>query len=245
MQALVLGGSGLIGGAVARALAGAGYALRLHCHRGEERARERVARLRRDGAVAEVVQADLRTPEGAEVALAGLSRLDLLVCAVGGYQRASLADTTAAMLERLWALNLAVPLWSIRAAAPLLRAAGGQAISILDIAAEQPWRDHVAYAASKAAMGHATRCLALELAPEVRVNAVCPGLVEGAGAVSPARFDRLRRRIPAGRAVRADEIAAAVRLLAEGPRAVTGTLLSVDGGRRLGRSPRGAEAPDE
>jgi len=237
VQALVTGGSGLIGRSVARGLAGLGYAVRIHHHRGEDRARAVAREIHGLGGVADVVQADLRIPAAAAGLLEGLTRLDLLVHAVGAYARASLSETTPEQLQELLALNLAAPLWTIRAALPLLRAAGGQVITVIDIAAEQPWRDHAAYAASKAAMAHATRCLALELAPEVRCNGVAPGLVEGAGALDAETFEQLQRRVPGGHAVTAAEVADAVCLLARAPATVTGQLLAVDGGRALGWVP--------
>ena len=235
MRALVLGASGLIGGEVARVLAGEGIALRLHHHRRLDRTRALAAELADAGGEVEVVGADLRAPEGAERAVEGLPRLDLLVNAIGAYARAPLADTDPALLQDMLARNVAAPLWAIRAAAPLLRAARGQVIQLLDIAAQQPWRDHVAYAASRAAMAHAVRCLALELAPEVRCNAIAPGLVAGAGAIDEEDFDALQGRIPAGRAATASEVAEVVRLLATSPSTVTGQVLAVDGGRSLGR----------
>jgi pteridine reductase len=234
VQALVTGGSGLIGSAVVRALGGAGYTVRVHHHRGEDRARALAGEISDRGGRADTIGADLRDAASAALLTEGLDRLDLLVHAVGGYARASLSDTTPALLQDLLALNLAAPLWAIRAAAPLLRAARGQAIVLLDIAAEQPWRDHAAYAASRAAMAHALRCLALELAPDVRCNGVAPGLVRGATAVEDETFTRLQGRIPGGRAATPAEVADTVLLLARAPVTITGQVLAVDGGRALG-----------
>jgi pteridine reductase len=95
-----------------------------------------------------------------------------------------------------------------------------------------PWRGFAAYCASKAALARVTECLALELAPEIRVNGVAPGTVlwpEGYGA---ARRRELAARIPLGRAGQPDDVARAVRFLAEAPY-VTGAIIPVDGGRHL------------
>jgi pteridine reductase len=235
MRAVVTGGSGLIGRALATALAREGYDVLVHHHRSAQAAAETVEAIVAAGGVAHAVQADLRTSEGVQRLLGGLDELHLLVNALGAYARAPLAETTDEMLDEMLALNFVAPLRVTRAALPSLRAARGQVVQLLDIAASQPWRDHAAYAASKAAAAHMIRCLALELAPRVRVNAVSPGLVAGATGVDPDTFTDLEKRIPGGGAVTPDEVARAVVLLADLPRSVTGQIIAVDGGRSLGR----------
>ena len=94
------------------------------------------------------------------------------------------------------------------------------------------WSGFAAYCASKAALVRLTECLALELAPRVRVNAVAPGTVLWPRAYGAARRRQLAARIPLGRAGTPLDVAEAVRFLAEAP-FVTGAVLPVDGGRRL------------
>lgn len=230
-QALVLGGTGLIGRAVVRALADAGYRVRIHYCRNEDVARA----LRRTCRGSELVAADLREPIAVAKTIAGLRRLDLLVVALGTYRRAPISKAQIEDMDDLYKLNLRAPLMAVRAALPALKAASGQAILLTDIAAEQPWREHAAYAATKAGLAHAVRCLALELAPSVRVNAVAPGLVEGADGTDDATYAALESRVPFGRAATAQDVADAVLLLARSPAPVTGQSLAVDGARRLGR----------
>jgi pteridine reductase len=95
-----------------------------------------------------------------------------------------------------------------------------------------PWRGHAAYAASKAALVRLTECLALDLAPEVRVNAVAPGTVLWPEGYPAALRRTLVSRIPLGRTGEPDDVAAAVRFLADAP-FVTGSVIPVDGGRHL------------
>jgi pteridine reductase len=95
-----------------------------------------------------------------------------------------------------------------------------------------PWAGYAAYAASKAALVRITECLALELAPAVRVNAVAPGAVLWPEGSTAARRRALARRIPLRRAGTPADVAEAVRYLA-GARYLTGVVLPVDGGRRL------------
>ena len=202
-----------------------------HYHQERQLAEE----LRRDCRRSELVGADLRDPIAIAKVTAGLERLDLLVVASGVYRSAPIGGATIEDLDELWQLNLRAPLMAVRSALPALKAAAGQAILLTDIAAEQPWCDHAAYAATKAGLAHAVRCLALELAPKVRVNAVAPGLVEGATGTDASTRAALAARIPLGRAATADEVAAAVLLLARSPGPITGQRLAVDGARRLGR----------
>ncbi len=94
------------------------------------------------------------------------------------------------------------------------------------------WSGYAAYCASKAALVRATECLALELAPRVRVNAVAPGTVLWPERWTAAQRRELAARIPLGRAGTPEDVAAAVLYLAESP-FVTGAVLPVDGGRHL------------
>lgn len=235
MRAIVTGGSGLLGHAIARALGREGYEVVVHYFRSARAAEGTVEAIAGEGGRAVARQADLRTDDGAKRLLGGLTELHLLVHALGAYARAPLAETTGDLMDEMLALNLTAPLRVTRRALPALSAVSGQVIQLLDIAATRPWRDHAAYAASKAAAQQMTRCLALELSPQVRVNAISPGLVSGATGVEPSTFAHLQERIPQGRAVAPEEIAATVVLLASSPPSVTGQIVAVDGGRSLGR----------
>jgi pteridine reductase len=92
----------------------------------------------------------------------------------------------------------------------------------------RPWPSHLAYCASKAALVMATKCLALALAPEIRVNAVAPGILDPPGAE-----EAVRRRVPAGRFGTQREAVEAVLFLLAGGSYTTGEVLRVDGGRAL------------
>jgi len=109
-----------------------------------------------------------------------------------------------------------------------------QIVNIADVYGFQPLRHHLAYSVSKAALIAATRALAVELAPEVRVNAVAPGI-----ALFPPAYDEAKRRRLLDRTLLkveggAGEIARTVRFLLEGVETMTGQVLVVDGGRLAG-----------
>jgi pteridine reductase len=183
------------------------------------------------------LRADLAAPDGADALAAAFrarfDRLDLLVNNAGVFERRPLAATRAADFDAQMDLNARAPLLLSRALAPLLRRARGAIVNVADVGGGLvPWAGYAAYCASKAALVRITECLALELAPAVRVNAVAPGTVLWPEAY-PARLRReLTARIPLRRAGTPRDVADAVRWLAEA-RFVTGAVVPVDGGRRL------------
>ena len=142
----------------------------------------------------------------------------------------------AAEWDDLIGTNLRAPLFLAQAAAPALRKARGAIVNIADIHAERPLKASVVYSIAKAGLAGLTRALALELGPEVRVNAVAPGAV--LWPEEDASFDdQERRRIVAHTLLKRegspDDIARAVHFLLAEATYVTGETISVDGGRHV------------
>lgn len=227
--ALVTGAGVRVGEAVARDLARHGWRVAAHY------------RSHRPRAPLVALQADLALPDGpaalARAFRARFDRLDLLVCSASGFEARSLASTDAAAFDAQMDLNARAPLLLARALAPLLRRSAGSIVNVADVGGGLvAWKGFAAYAASKAALVRLTECLALELAPKVRVNAIAPGTVLWPERYQASQRKDLARRIPLGRAGTPGDVAAAVRYLADAP-FVTGAVLPVDGGRHLaGRS---------
>jgi pteridine reductase len=227
--ALVTGAGVRVGAAIAARLAEAGYAVAGH-----------YLRHRPDGLEA-ALRADLSGPDGpdalARAFRARFDRLDLLVNSAAGFDERPLAATDAAAFDAQMDLNARAPLLLVRALLPLLRRARGSVVNVVDVGGGLvAWKGFAAYAASKAALARLTECLALELAPRVRVNGVAPGTVVFPEHYPAARRRALTRRIPLGRVGTPRDVAEAVLYLA-GAGYVTGAVLPVDGGRRLaGRS---------
>ncbi len=224
-MALVTGAGVRVGNAIARSLARAGWRVAAHYRAHPPRGF--------DAALA----ADLAQPDGPAALSAAFrgafGRLDLLVNSAAAFDALSLEETDAAAFDSQMDLNARAPLLLARALAPMLRRSRGSIVNIADIGGGLvPWRGHAAYAASKAALVAVTGCLALELAPDVRVNAIAPGTVLWPAAYSAARRRTLARRIPLGRPGTPEDVAAAVRYLADAA-FVTGAVLPVDGGRHL------------
>ncbi len=224
--ALVTGAGVRLGQAVAAALAREGYDLLLHVHRsGPEALAGRV----------ETVRADLSRREGVrelvQEALTRFGRLDLLVNNAALFWPSPL-ERALDDWDRFRGLNLEAPLGLAVGLAPRLRASGGAIINLADIYGERPLKGHLPYCLSKAGVIMLTRCLALELAPEVRCNAVSPGAALPPAESDPEHERRLVEKIPLARLGGAEAVARAVVFLARAE-FVTGQVLQVDGGRTL------------
>lgn len=190
--------------------------------------------------------ADVAEPSAVEAAVAEAARalggLDGVVNSAGVDLLAPLGETGPADWARVLAVNLTGPYLVCRAALPLLRAAGGGTIvNVASGAALSPLPNRTAYCASKAGLVMFGKALAIEAAADhVRVNAVCPGIVDTPmfrasfeGAADPAaEFERIRARYALRRVAEPIEIARAILYLTSAESSfVTGAALAVDGGR--------------
>lgn len=237
--ALVTGAARRLGAAIARRLHAAGYDLALHYRHSAADMAALVAQMEaeRPGSVL-ALQADLaeydRLPELVAHTLGRYGRLDALVNNASAFSPTPLGTITPADWDAQFLINARAPLILAQAAAPHLKAARGAIVNLVDIYAERPLRDHVVYCMSKAALVAATRALALELAPEVRVNAIAPGAIlwpeEGK---AEAAKSALLARTPLGRTGSEDDIADAVLWLLQSAGYTTGHVLPVEGGRLL------------
>lgn len=239
--ALVTGGAIRIGRAISVALAAAGYRVWLHYHRSEAPA---AALARELGPAAlgplrcdladELARADLCRQILDPAGPAG-GRLDLLVNNAASFERGALSKRSDADLRRVLEVNLVAPVALARTLAPALRAAQGCVVNLIDVAGYQPWRGYLDHCTAKAGLAMATRALALELAPEVRVNGVAPGTVawpeddERFAEGSPGRASILRA-IPLGRIGEPADIARTTVFLAQSS-FISGQTIVVDGGR--------------
>jgi len=173
-------------------------------------------------------------------AASAMGGVDGLVSAAGIFSSAGLDDTSPEQFQRILAVNLTGTFLAIQAAAPHLRQAGGGTIvnigSGVGLLPTGP--DSTAYVASKGGVIAMTKAIAMELAPAIRVNVVCPGAVETpmtAGYVrdpSGAPNAAISARYALRRAGQPHELASAILFLTSDESAfVTGTTLAVDGGR--------------
>jgi NAD(P)-dependent dehydrogenase (short-subunit alcohol dehydrogenase family) len=226
---LVTGAARRVGRAIAEELGRAGARVAIH-HAHSDADAASLANAMRD---AFVIRADLRDPAAParvidEVIARGGAIHGLVNCA-GDYERTPLAELTDEKWASMLELNLTAPMRLVRAAAPR----GVRAIvNIVDVAAWQPWPRWLAYSTSKAALLHLTRCLALELAPSVRVNAIAPGTVIYPDDWTEEQRAHMNKKIPLGHAGNPADVARACRFLLS-EEFLTGVCLPVDGGAGL------------
>jgi pteridine reductase len=237
--ALVTGSARRIGAAIARTLHAAGYDLVLHCRQSRAEADALAAELESVRPRSTFVQqADLaefdRLPELIAHTIGRYGRLDALVNNASGFAPTPIGTATPAQWDALFASNARAPLFLAQAAAPHLVAARGAIVNLTDIYGERPLRGHTIYCMAKAALIMMTKSLALELGPDVRVNAVSPGaILWPENDVDASRQKALLARTPLGRMGTPEEVAEAVRWLLQDARYSTGQVLHLDGGRSL------------
>jgi pteridine reductase len=164
------------------------------------------------------------------------TRLDGLVNNASSFHPATLGHIDEAHWTDLIGTNLKAPLFLTQALASQLRLNKGFVINITDIHAERPLRDYLVYTVAKAGLAGLTRSLALELSPDVRVNAVAPGPVlwpdeSEIDTFNAAERSRIVAQTMLKRAGTPEDVADAVCFLACHAPYVTGHILPVDGGR--------------
>jgi pteridine reductase len=237
--ALITGAARRVGAQIARRLHAAGYDLALHHRASADDIEALVAELdaTRPRSTA-VLVAELRDDDAPArlvgETLARFGRLDALVNNASAFFPTPLGEATPAQWDTLFAANARAPFFLAQAAAPALREARGGIVNLADIHGERPLRGHAIYGMAKAALIMLTRALALELAPDVRVNAVAPGAVLWPEHGKPdAEKAVLLAATPLRRAGEPDDVAEAVRWLLQEARYTTGQVLRVDGGRLL------------
>ncbi|HSK14795.1 MAG TPA: SDR family oxidoreductase [Gaiellaceae bacterium] len=230
--ALVTGASTGIGRAIAERLQAEGLALGFHSHKdgGSDREafEEAVARGRAAWVVGDVTEPGVPERLVTETVEA-LGRLDVLVNNAGVTLSAPALESSADDFDRVFGVNVRGPFLLAIAAAAQMReqGAGGTVVNVTSVHEHVPRRGFALYASSKAALGMLTRSLALELAPEIRVNAVAPGAI---ATERNEEADALDSQIPVQRPGTPAEVAAAVSWLASEDAAyVSGASLLVDG----------------
>jgi NAD(P)-dependent dehydrogenase (short-subunit alcohol dehydrogenase family) len=231
--ALVTGGTRGIGAMIASRLLAEGYEV-------VAAGRRRPDAMPRSGdRVAHFLSADIRNAEAVAGLVGGaldvLGRLDLLVNNAGGTPFAEAATASPRLAEKIIALNLTAPFHLSVAAYPALKATRGSIVNIASVSGTRPSPGTAAYGAAKAGLLNLTQTLAVEWAPEVRVNAVTAGLVrtEAAGQHygDEATIARVAATVPLGRFATPTDIAEAVVFLAsDRARYITGSQLLVHGG---------------
>lgn len=235
-RALVTGGSGDIGAAVARTLARAGLHVIVHANKGAERARALVAEIGAAGGSAESVVFDIADTQACFAQLTQLlsaGPIQVLVNNAGVHDDAVLAGMRAEQWRAVVEVNLhgffnvTQPLLL-----PMLRTRWGRIVSMSSIAGIAGNRGQANYAAAKAGLIGASKSLALEVASRgVTVNVVAPGIIETAMTAQVFTREQIAAMVPMKRAGSADEVAQLVEfLVSERAAYITGQTISINGG---------------
>lgn len=238
---LVTGGARRVGAATCRWLHAQGANLVVHYRTSVEEARTLQAELNqiRPGSVA-LVQADLfdieLLPDVIDKTVRHFGKLDALVNNASSFFPTPLGEITERTWDDLIGSNLKAPLFLSQAAALQLRKQHGCIVNIVDIHAEWPLKRYVVYNSAKGGLAALTRSLALELAPEIRVNGVSPGPIlwpeNGEWKEEAARRHIIDRTL-LKRTGEPDDIARTVSFLIADAPYITGQIIAVDGGRSV------------
>lgn len=236
--ALVTGGHRRLGGIIAGVLARAGHSLAIHGSHDTRLDSHLALTLEEEGTQWEGFVVDFADPENAEELIAQVAARfgrppDILINSAALFGQDRLDDVTAEDLMRHYAVNCAAPAMLTKAFATVPAGSGDRCIiNILDQRIDHPHGDQLAYTLSKLALAGLTRTTASSLAPQVRVNAVAPGLTIATPDYDADQMARLEHMMPLGRLPQAEQIAQAVLYLVDAS-AVTGQTLYVDGGAHM------------
>lgn len=250
--AIVTGSATGVGSATARLLASKGCNIVVNYTKSETEARETVTACEAEGAETLLVCADVSNDADcrrmASEATAKWGRIDALVNNAGRtkfVQHSDLEGLSAQDFLDIYAVNVVGAYQMARAVAPAMRERGsGSIVNISSVAGVMGGGSSIAYAASKGALNTMTLSLARVLGPEIRVNTICPGFIQGrwlrggmGDEVYEAARARLEKTTPLHRAGTPEDMAEAAVWFIEGAAHVTGEILMVDAGAHLGSAP--------
>jgi 3-oxoacyl-[acyl-carrier protein] reductase len=239
--AIVTGGNGGLGQRICHALAAAGANIAVVYAQSESEAEKVAGEIRNHDVEAATFQCDVTQP--AQVArmvdqvVQRFGRLDILINDAAYNKSIPFSDLDALTIEewtKIIDVNLTGPMHCIKAVAPVMRKQGrGRIVNIASIAGLIPGGSSIAYAVSKAGLIHLTRCMSVALAPDVLVNCVAPGLLEGTRAtanLSNAQIERSASGSLLKRAADKDDVADQVVTMCR-TETMTGQTVAIDSGR--------------
>jgi 3-oxoacyl-[acyl-carrier protein] reductase len=246
--AIVTGSSRGVGAATVKLLAKNGYNIVVNYSKSEKEAREVQAACESLGAETILCRADVAEDGDcrrmADEAMAKWGRINVLVNNAGTTKfnaHNNLEGLSKEDFLRIYSINLVGPYQMIRAVAPHMKSAGkGTVVNIASIAGVRAIGSSVAYCASKAALINMTVALARVLGPEIRINAICPGFIQGEwlqAGMGKERYENtknfLETRLPLRMTATPEMIAATVRYFIEDAVLTTGETLLLDGGHHI------------
>jgi pteridine reductase len=234
--ALITGAGQRLGRELALGIGRAGYDVAVHFRSKAAAAEETLRLLRKGGTKAASFAADLAQADAplslVERVLSRFSRLDVLVHAASPWTTKRVADVTVEDWDAAFDVGPRAAFFLAQAAAPALRASSGAILFVSDVAAVKAWPRHVPHATAKAAINALVVNLAVALGPEIRVNAIAPGIVMPPDDMPEETVAKLVAKTPLKRKVAVkDVVGMAVAILEN--RSMTGQVVAVDAGRTI------------
>jgi 3-oxoacyl-[acyl-carrier protein] reductase len=249
---IVTGSATGVGAAAAKLLASKGCNVVINYTRSEQEAKETQAACEAEGVETLLVQADVSKDEDCrrmvQAAIDKWGRVDGLINNAGTTKFVNHADLDgldAEDFQRIYAVNVIGPFQMTRAVAPHMKQAGqGSIVNVSSIAGVMGVGSSIAYTASKGALNTMTLALARSLGPEIRVNTICPGFIQGRwlrAGMGDENYDAAKahqeRATPLRKAGTPEDMAQAAVWFIEGADLITGEILIVDAGSHLGSAP--------
>jgi pteridine reductase len=236
--ALVTGAAKRVGRAIALKLATEGFDIAFTYRGSQNEAAELEQLIIRIGRQAFSIQADFTDPQRASDHVATtftkqFPRLDALINNASLYQPSSLQGATDEQIHNLFAIHFHTPFLLARRFESLLRQSRGHIVNMIDLLADRPWPEYLAYSASKAALGSLTRGLARALAPDITVNGIAPGVVEWPDDYPQSEREKYLKRVPLARSGTPEDVANLVHFLITDGSYITGQIIPLDGGRSI------------
>lgn len=232
---LITGAAKRVGAATARMFHGAGYNIILHYHSSADDAvavRDALNRQRENSVM--VLQQNLNNSvdwsEFRKQCEAAWGRLDVLINNASSFYATPLGQMSEEHWNDLMGSNLKAPLFLSQALRPMLEQSFGCIINIVDIYGEKPLKNFTIYSIAKAGLTMLTKSLAMELAPEIRVNGIAPGVVMWPQDMSEKAKVRMLSEVPLQRAGSAEDVAKTALFLAKDAPYISGQIIAVDGG---------------
>lgn len=234
-RALITGAGKRVGKAIALHLAKLGADLVVHYHTSSREADEAAAEVLASGRKVDTIKGNLDKPEDIQAMARELDRhrmnIDILVNSAAVYYTTPLAEVSPGTWDNIMNINLRAPFLMCQAFGLRMKQRGhGCIVNIADCNVRRPYRDFTPYLTSKAGLVMLTESLALELAPEVRVNAVAPGTVLPPEDADDEFREQAVRRSPLKVEGSPEDVAKMVGYLAAHGGFITGTTITVDGG---------------
>jgi pteridine reductase len=231
--ALVTGGARRVGRAIVERLAAAGFAVAF-----TYRASEADAEAVQAGCGAWPIQVDLTDPAAscdriAEVLELFSGDLNVLVNNASLFEPDGLANLKLSALREMQTIHVEAPLMLVQRFAPMLRATKGHVVNMVDLLAERPWPAYLGYCSTKAALANVTLALAKELAPDVTVNGIAPGVVAWPDDYPAEERERYLKRVPLARPGTPADVGELVHYLVTAGSYISGQIIRLDGGRSV------------